>query len=172
VHPAAEEFRMFNAAERKELLADIRRDGCFKVPVRVWQNGQEGEWYLLDVATVSTAGRRSTSDISSSSPTGAELGRHEQEQHGVRGGSSRLVTRRNEEPPGWSSALDQGLRERGVDLSNRRSWKRVTRVPGCEVCSSSDRVAIEKAMRRRSLFRVAGDYSTSTWRLCEHRKRM
>jgi hypothetical protein len=48
--------------------------------------------------------------------------------------------------------------------------KRLAKVDGCAVCSSPDRVAIEEAMRRRPLIRVAGDHATDTWRLREHRK--
>jgi hypothetical protein len=129
---------------------------------------------LIDMWLRAGASRQEIQDRLNGSevPSSAELGRHEQEQHGRPWREQPPGDEPDEEPPGWWSALDQGLRERGVDLSNRRSWKRLTRVPGCEVCSSSDRVAIEKAMRRRSLFRVAGDYSTSTWRLREHRKHM
>ena len=35
VHPAADEFRMFNGDEREDLLADIRRNGCFTTRSRV-----------------------------------------------------------------------------------------------------------------------------------------
>jgi hypothetical protein len=76
-------------------------------------------------------------------------------------------------PAGWWRSVVAQLADRGVSLDNRRTWRRLRKVPGCPVCASPKRAAIEDELgHHRALIALQGRYGVQRHQLREHRRHM